>query len=291
LTLYHVTQHMRKHPHCAITANSFSLAVTSPVQQQTLLITVPFLTPFKFKKPAASHTSPPTFCMSVRLLLPPPHSSTGERVVEELVPELLPQLVSLQMPANFVPTTNDILREMQRRGVSRDRLLTTLHALGAEVPSPVLRLLQGAKKRRLDVKILSDCNSVFISHILTGAKVAGCVGEVITNPSAFERVEAAAAGGSGSNPAADGDGSTAMLGWGGSSKLAAGGAAAAATARQQLTGFHRLRIQPRHSSHLGPHGCTRCPDNMCKGLELERIISSGQYAKVVYAGTWGRGCD
>jgi hypothetical protein len=32
----------------------------------------------------------------------------GERVVEELAPELLPMLTTLEMPANFVPATNEV---------------------------------------------------------------------------------------------------------------------------------------------------------------------------------------
>lgn len=37
----------------------------------------------------------------------------------------------------------------------------------------------------------------------------------------------------------------------------------------------RLRIQPCHDFHTAPHGCTNpCPPNMCKGMIIERIISS-----------------
>lgn len=37
----------------------------------------------------------------------------GERLVGELAPELAPMLAALEMPANFVPTTNAVLAEMQ----------------------------------------------------------------------------------------------------------------------------------------------------------------------------------
>ena len=43
----------------------------------------------------------------------------GERLVEELAPELVPMLTAQEMPANFVPVTNAVLSEMARRGVSR----------------------------------------------------------------------------------------------------------------------------------------------------------------------------
>ena len=46
----------------------------------------------------------------------------GERLVEELAPELVPMLASLQMPANFVPMTNTVLAEMARRGITRDKV-------------------------------------------------------------------------------------------------------------------------------------------------------------------------
>jgi len=39
----------------------------------------------------------------------------GERLVGELAPELAPMLAALEMPANFVPTTNAVLAEMQVR--------------------------------------------------------------------------------------------------------------------------------------------------------------------------------
>ncbi|XP_008656629.1 thiamine phosphate phosphatase-like protein [Zea mays] len=33
----------------------------------------------------------------------------------------------------------------------------------------------------------------------------------------------------------------------------------------------RLRISPYHDSAAAPHGCSLCPDNMCKGKIMERI--------------------
>lgn len=183
------------------------------------------------------------------------------------MPELLPQLVGLQMPANFVPTTNDILGEMHRRGVSRDKLLTTLQMLGSEVPTPVVRMLQSVKRRRgVATKVLSDCNSVFISHILTGAKLAGCVDEVITNAAAFERLACDAGG--------------ALPSLGGAKAGGAGGSAKAGAA----AGHHRLVIAPRHPDAAPPHGCRLCPSNLCKGAELQAMLRSRRYGRVVYAG-------
>ena len=101
----------------------------------------------------------------LKLMLP---ICSGERLVEELAPELVPMLTALEMPANFVPVTNAVLSEMARRGVSRDKILATLRAMGAELPLGTLRLLQWAQRTGIDVRVLSDCNTLFIGHILTG---------------------------------------------------------------------------------------------------------------------------
>lgn len=82
----------------------------------------------------------------------------GERLVGELAPELVPWLTGLEQPANFVPITNEVLKEMARRGVSRDKLLTSLQLLGSELPGPVISVLQWASNNGLPVKVLSDCN-------------------------------------------------------------------------------------------------------------------------------------
>lgn len=89
--------------------------------------------------------------------------------MEELAPELAPMLTALEMPANFVPVTNAVLSEMARRGVSRDKILATLRAMGSELPLGTLRMLQWAQRTGIDVRVLSDCNTLFIGHILTGA--------------------------------------------------------------------------------------------------------------------------
>lgn len=86
------------------------------------------------------------------------YRDAGERLVGELAPELVPWLTGLQQPANFVPVTNEVLKEMARRGVSRDKLLTSLQLLGSELPGPTVRMLQWAANNKLPVKILSDCN-------------------------------------------------------------------------------------------------------------------------------------
>lgn len=92
----------------------------------------------------------------------------GERLVGELAPELTPMLAALQQPANFVPLTNAVLSEMGRRGISRDRLLVALRGMGEEIPAASLEMLKWAHDERIDVRLISDCNSVFIRHILQG---------------------------------------------------------------------------------------------------------------------------
>jgi hypothetical protein len=82
--------------------------------------------------------APPTLIQYPCLRRPP----AGERLVGELAPELAPMLAALEMPANFVPTTNAVLAEMQRRGISRDTILSELRRMGAEIPGPSVQMLQ-----------------------------------------------------------------------------------------------------------------------------------------------------
>jgi len=52
-------------------------------------------------------------------------------------------------------------QELQRRGVSRDDLLSCLKRIGAsEFPAPTLSLLHALKQHGMESRILSDCNTV-----------------------------------------------------------------------------------------------------------------------------------
>lgn len=206
--------------------------------------------------------------------LPVLASATGERIVSELAPELLPWLQGMESPANFIPVTNEVLAEVARRGVSRDRLLAQLQQLGSELPAPMVTLLQWAKQQQMPVKVLSDCNSVFISNILTGARLGSCVDEVITNAAGFERIQGAGAGDAGVG-----------LGASGGSSASAGSSSSS----------FKLVIQPRQPHS---HNCPLCPSNLCKGREMAQLLqqqrkaaagSQGSAAcstrgRVVYAG-------
>jgi hypothetical protein len=183
----------------------------------------------------------------------------GERLVGELAPELAPMLAALQMPANFVPVTNDVMSEMARRGVSRDAILAALTKMGAELPAASVRLLRSAAARGVDVKVLSDCNSVFIDHVLAGARLRGCVEEVITNDAAFERVATAADDAAGVGL----------------------GAATAAAAPPARSCGHRLVVLPRRTA---PAACPLCPANLCKGEEVAGLKAAGVYRRIVDAG-------
>ncbi|KAG2422865.1 hypothetical protein HXX76_015697 [Chlamydomonas incerta] len=235
-------------------------------------------------RPAYTFTTPRAASPSKRFVVLTDFDKTltdcdaGEAVVEQLAPELLPMLIGLDPRQSFIPITNTILSEIQRRGVSRDQLLTTLQQLGAEIPlatTEMLRMMHGAG---IDVRILSDANSVFINHMLAGAKASGYVSDVITNPAGFERVDQGGAGG------------------------------AEAAALQRLAG-HRLVVAPAfrgsepgvvmpacgagacgaacegegEHSHCG-HGCARCPGNLCKGLEVQRLQHANRYAHIIYCG-------
>lgn len=62
--------------------------------------------------------------------------------MEELAPELVPMLQSLEMPANFVPVTNAVLAEMARRGIGRQHILTALRRMGAHLPRESVQIIQ-----------------------------------------------------------------------------------------------------------------------------------------------------
>ena len=49
-----------------------------------------------------------------------------------------------------------------------------LHTMAQELPAAVPRMLQWASKNACDVRVMSDCNSVVISHILKGAGPHAC---------------------------------------------------------------------------------------------------------------------
>lgn len=190
----------------------------------------------------------------------------GERLCDELAPELTSLLAQMETPANFVPATNSVLAEMQRRGVSRDRIVAALRGMGAEVPKGSLSMLRWAARSGLGVTILSDCNSVFINHILSAANVHTCVKHVVTNPAAFERSTAA-------------EGSMALTGG------TASGIFARLSSPRTGTPQHRLVVNPRHDEKVhGPHGCPLCPSNLCKGRELDSLRASNPSRRIVYAG-------
>lgn len=241
----------------------------------------------------------------------------GERLMEALAPELLPMLVGiegppipgmagLKAPGAFVPITNTLLAECARRGVSRDALVAALQQLGASadfVPQSSVEMLRDLSAvSSVEVKLLSDANSVFISHILSGAKAGQFVTEVITNPAAFERaVPAGSAGvdgpGAGDAPALGALGvltpSASSVSPSSSSSCASPHADSQGSLSSQYSpscsgsgsgssGSYKLVVQPRHAR--GTHSCTLCPDNMCKGKEVRALRASGRYRRLVYAG-------
>lgn len=180
----------------------------------------------------------------------------GERLVGALSPELVPILATLEMPACFVPTTNSVLAEMQRRGIGRDAILEELRIMGREIPTSSLAMLQWAVEHDIDVRILSDCNSEFITHMLSGAG-APPLTDIITNSSQFIRVLFSQGG----------DDPAAML----------------QPVGAQESASHRLHISPLTPPD-SPHNCPLCPSNLCKGQQLRRVREEGKYGRVVFAG-------
>jgi RNA polymerase II subunit A small phosphatase-like protein len=180
-----------------------------------------------------------------------------ERLCDELTPELTSLLSQIETPANFIPTTNIVFQEMQRRGISRDQIVNVLrNSMAKELPDGTENLLKwAAAEDGVKTFILSDANSLFISHLMTAAKLHTCISGVVTNTAAFERIEAAGGGGA---------------------------AAATGTATPQ----YRLKIQPRHNeSFHGSHECPLCPSNLCKGRELDALCSAHPHRqRIVYVG-------
>jgi len=54
------------------------------------------------------------------------------------------------------------------RGISEEVLNVALQKMGKEIPSSSLKLLQWAAQHGVDFRLISDCNTLFISQILTG---------------------------------------------------------------------------------------------------------------------------
>ena len=123
-------------------------------------------------------------------------------------------------------------------------------------------MLRTTRMQGADIKVISDCNSVFIGHILAGARAAEHIAEIITNPAAFELVSAAEASHT----------SAALGGARGSSPgpVRPGGA----------LGGHRLVIRP----HTASHSCPLCPSNLCKGALVRSMRRAGTYRSIVFAG-------
>lgn len=141
------------------------------------------------------------------------------------------------------------------------------------------------------MRILSDCNSVFISHMLTGAKVNTRVKEVITNLSSFVRSQPATpndsdnAGARVESPPSDAESSSETP-----DKLvsAASRDESGVDGRWELTkgrltggkgaASHRMMIQPRHDWTVSSHGCPICPANLCKvgfSADIQSLFCAG----------------
>jgi Dullard-like phosphatase family protein len=196
----------------------------------------------------------------------------GERLCDELAPELTSLLSQVESPANSVPTTNVVLAEMQRRGVSRDAIVRALRGMGGELPDGTLRMLRWAHGVGVDVRVLSDANSLFIGHVLTAAGAHTYVRDIVTNAAAFQRVA----------PAADAEDAA-----GDDAGVAAAWFARPAAAAGKAAPQHRMIVAPRHDgAALGHHGCPLCPANLCKGRELDamRAAPGAAHRRIVYAG-------
>jgi len=180
-----------------------------------------------------------------------------ERLCDELTPELTSLLSQIETPANFIPTTNTVFQEMQRRGISRDQIVATLrNSMAKEIPQGTENLLKwAAAERGVKTYILSDANTLFISHIMTAAKLHSCIAGVVTNTASFERLDLSTGSG-------------------------------VAFESKTTSPQYRLKVQPRHDqTQLGCHGCPLCPSNLCKGRELDTLRAAHPHRqRIIYIG-------
>ena len=175
-------------------------------------------------------------------------------------PRLSPRLLQCAAHLSFKPSLSNSL----------PRLLNALL-----VPPP--RLPQYAARRGVPTVILSDCNSVFISAILAGARANTSVRHVITNSASFHRVPMAEGAAEGADAAATPPARGAG-GWGGFFRPSS----AAAASKPPLAPTQRCVVEPRHGG--APHGCPLCPSNLCKGRELAALRAAAPGQRVIYAG-------
>lgn len=232
----------------------------------------------------------------------------GERLCDELAPELTSLLSQIEMPANFVPATNAVLAEMQRRGIGRDAIIAALGRMGVEMPVESKELLKWAGRCNLDVRVLSDCNTIFISHVLMAAEVQCYVREILTNEAYFEKVSgpshctltiasSKSRSFSSTEKFANGVVSSLSSGWLFGRKNAStdasskGGDASSSGAMEHDAHAtnpqknYRLVVEPRYNdAKFGAHGCPLCPANLCKGRELDALRCKNRPGRIVYAG-------
>jgi hypothetical protein len=191
----------------------------------------------------------------------------------------------------------------QRRGVSRNALLVALQKLGSDLPLAAVRMLRRARARGVDAKVISDCNATFVRHVLAGARLQGCVEEVIADGAAFRRVATAAddvvgigAAGPPGSPSGGADAAAAPpplrelssassedeepFDPAAAAAAGGGGGGFAATAPRRSSS-QKLVVIPRRSPAAAP--CPRCPSGFCTGAEVAAIRAAAGYRRVVYA--------
>ena len=127
------------------------------------------------------------------------------------------------------------------------------------------------------VALLSDSNSVFMSHLLAGAKAGPLVDEVLTNPAAFER---AAAGPAPMPGVGLGLGAAAAL------PVSPNGAGSSSVGQKLVVKPRRAALQGRPvEGQQGHHRCCgACPASLCRGAEVAVLKQRGAARRIVYCG-------
>lgn len=75
-------------------------------------------------------------------------------------------MLNLQSPDDRLPAWAD-------RNLCCHQILTTLHGMGRELPHSSISMLRWAAQAKVDVRIISDCNSTFINAMLVGTHPLG----------------------------------------------------------------------------------------------------------------------
>ena len=166
--------------------------------------------------------------------------------------------------------------------------------MGADfASSPALEALRVAKQQAgARVVLLSDSNSVFMSHLLAGAKAGPLVDKVLTNPASFERAAAGPAAvpgvglGLGIPAAAAATGNPSVNSSSVGQKLVVKPRGSAALPAQHAAEAQGQSQQQQQGGQGGVQHrcCGACPASLCRGAEVAALKQRVAARRFVYCG-------